>query len=238
MTEGLTYRFKEDAGRGTPLEIIGPKRLIDEATFSPQGPLHSDAKAAPGQSVLGRHYDGQGNVTLDFELESNGIPYFHGPAHIRSRKTLEIVAQLDAFAHRHDAADPRITISLSPVERTYGVSEEDCFGILFERPHGEAAELAARIQSGMVRAAKPLYLYESRDHSTGVYCTVVDELGLNLTMGPRREDEQLIMATDLAVSSPEGRIDLLGAQNRSPEERLTALLGVIFALDPITSPEN
>jgi hypothetical protein len=230
MTGRIEYRFKEDAGRGTPLEIIGPKRLIDEATFSPQGPLRGDAGAAPGQSVLGRHYDGQGNITLDFVLESNGIPYFHGPAHIRSRKTLEIIARLDAFAHQHDAADSRITISLSPAKRTYGALAEDHFGVSFERPQSEVSELAARIQSGMIRAAKPLYLYETKNHSATIHCTVVDESELHLTMGPKHEDERLIMATDSVTSSVGEHIDLVDTQSRTPEERLAALLGVIYAL--------
>ena len=235
MANELHYHFKDETTRGTPIEVTAPKSLVDEIT-SGQGPLNNEMRTKPDHRVVGRHYDGQGNVTLDFDLGTNGLSYFHGNAHTRSGITLEILAQLDMAAQRRDMSDPRIAFSLSPFgmyshsQSDSSVKGGDFFKLSFAQPEMDIEELRGKIQQGMTRAADLFGIYNASDHSLAAAVSSSDEGVLKLRMGPFRPD-RVIMETDPAALVRAGRIDLFDPSRSSPEERLAALVGIIYALD-------
>jgi len=61
---------------------------------------------------MGRRHDVPGGVVLDFDLETNGVPYFAGPAWTRVGHTLSIIAQLEIAAARRDVSDPRFCVTI------------------------------------------------------------------------------------------------------------------------------
>lgn len=235
MAETLEYRFKEDTTRGTPLEITGPKALIDGAISSTRGPLFYDVTARPGQSVMGRRTDSEGNVTLDFDLNTNGRPFFHGPSRDRSLRTLAIIAQLDGYAHRLKTPDPRITFDLSFADMgadapIYYAPDGKGLRISFERPAVSMEELAARMQRAMVRTADILHMYNGTDHRGEAEVSATGEGGLKVRMGVYRES-MFVMEGGPTVQPSDGRIELIEQKSYSGEEQLVTICGVIAALD-------
>jgi hypothetical protein len=239
MAEGLVYRFKEETDRGTPIEVTAPKSLVDDVT-SRYGALHRDTRERKGRRVHGRHYDGQGNVTLDFDLNTNGIPYFEGEAHLRSIVTLEVLADLDMAAQRRGLEDSRVNFILSPPRRSYledfttSDLADDFFRVSFEDPNpdGDPVETAQKIQAGMKRAADLWLMYNTRDHGLLVDARYdFSAPGYELRMGPFRADG-VVLSADPTVEPTPGRINLFDPNRKSAEERLAALVGIISALNP------
>ena len=237
MAEGLRYQFREDTRRGTPLEVTAPKSLVDYVS-SGRGPLHANTVGRPDRRVFGRRFDGQGNITLDFDLGTNGVSYFHGPANIRSGITLEIIAQLDMAAKREGLSDPRVDIALLPLDRYSGgwdhstPVEDEFFRVSFEQPNVDDDTMAKKIRQGMIRAADLGHMYNSHDHSVGFAVELSDKGGLDLRMGPFRADRH-IMTTDPMARIHQGRIALYDPFRGAAEERLATLVGIISALDTI-----
>ncbi|HJM04359.1 MAG TPA: hypothetical protein QF549_01835 [Candidatus Saccharimonadaceae bacterium] len=110
MVEHLEYRYKPETRRGGPLEVVVPKTFLDEVTGS-RGPILDELKMK-GQRLMGRRHDVPGGVVLDFDLETNGVPYFAGPAWTRVGHTLSIIAQLEIAAARRDVSDPRFCVTI------------------------------------------------------------------------------------------------------------------------------
>ena len=238
MTTGLRYNFKEETSRGTPLEVTTPKSLYD-LVASGHGPLHTNILGNPNRHVFGKRFDKDDpdNVTLDFSLSSNGLSYFHGPAHQRSAITLEIIAQLDMAANRHDLSDPRVSMALSPLGRHAGgalqfAGGEEFFKVSFEQPKIDPGATTGKIKRGMIQAADLWHMYDGTDHSVSAAVTATDEGHLDLRMGMHSAD-RLILTTDRAAQLQEGRVNLYDPLRNEPEQRLAALVGVISALDPV-----
>ena len=238
MAETLEYRFKEDTTRGTPLEVTGPKALIDGAISSTRGPLFRDITAPLGYSLMGRRVDAEGSVTLDFSLSTNGRLYVHGPSRVRSAQTLAIIAQLDGYAQRHDAGDPRITIGAlgtatvdAPEGRT---PDRNDFRVSFARPEGDIENLAARMQRAMVRTADVLHMYNQTDHSGSAEVTVAGDGGLKVRMGIDHTG-MFIMESDPKASANGDRIELVERKAYSEEEQLVTICGVVAALPDVTA---
>jgi hypothetical protein len=237
MTKKLEYIFKSDSTRGTPLEIRGSKTFIDEALAASAGPLNDGARAGEGDRFFWRTADGDGNAILDFDMSARST-YFRGGANRLSSRTLLAISQLDRYAQRRNAGDPRINIISGPIESSGSFHrvqvEDDNFGITFEQPNVKGSEeLAAKIHAGMVRAAKVTFLYETGHHSRLTVANVLDDGVIEINMGPFPHMQRRPILVSQPVVAGD-RVEFRGVHGYGADhERLVALLGIISVLEPI-----
>ena len=228
MVEHLEYRYKPETRRGGPLEVVVPKTFLDEVTGS-RGPILDELKMK-GQRLMGRRHDVPGGVVLDFDLETNGVPYFAGPAWTRVGHTLSIIAQLEIAAARRDVSDPRFCVTIDS-DSVHGFDLGD-LRVSFDRPSMDDNVFQDKMRDGMIHAADLCHQYNASDHSDVVAIDLDNEKSLDVYMGPFRRDRRLIFQT--APNTPLGkRIDLHKTGMGDKGERFAAIIGVIATLDPI-----
>ncbi len=237
MIENLEYRFREDEDkrRAGLFEIDAPKVFIDGVT-SAYGPMLTEVRTTPAQSILQRTYDGDGGVNLWFDLDMLGRGWKGQPAD-RAVRVLAMAAQIDAVANLQGIGDPRIRFTAPFVRYA-----PDDFGVSFTQPQGDERVTATRIEDGMLRAAALLRMnptkVDDRAHIRAVYS---NENGLSLRT--RRDSRGDVLSTDPDATPKNGRIEMIGNSyytddRKEAQARLIALIGIISALDPIRSPEN
>lgn len=235
MIEHLEYRFRESPDKRRPglFEIAAPKRLVDLVT-SGYGPMLDETRANAVQKLVQRTYDGEGGITLWFDLDMLGRGW-KGKSEDRAQRALALAAQLDVVATSKGMADPRIHFTAPYVRYA-----PDDFSVSFVQPQGDPRVTAIRIEEGMWRAAAllPSGPTNNRDHIRAVYS---NDNGSSLRT--RRDSGGDVLSIDPDATPEPGRIEMIGNtyymdEKKEAQARLIALIGIISALDPIHSPEN
>jgi|GEM_PF-1528927 len=231
MIENLEYRLRDPddnhpAGR---FEVDASKVFIDGVT-SGYGPMLDETRRDSVHNLLAKTYDGEGRITVGFDIDMYGRGWKPDPLQ-RAHRVLAMLGQIEAAAARQGVNDPRIRFTV-PFEQF----ASDKFTISFAQPQGTEQAAAAKIQAGMFRAAGllPFNGVSAVGHIKADYDA---DNGFSLYS---RKDGFIVptMWSDLAATPEDGRVELVSGPapvgtERLAQARLVALIGIIWALDPI-----